>query len=352
MSAPRPVAARRQEAERYDLRRIHERLRFGSASDRYAAWIDQVYPRDVWAGEVTSRKKSVGGRSFEERLLPIGSVEDYFLHFGVLEIDFTYYRPLIEETGKPGSNLFTLEHYADAAPATARFLLKAPQQFVARRLRRKVDGRWAYVDNPDYLDADGFTRRFLVPAQQKLGVKLAGVILEQPYERAAESPPPETFVAEWDRFIADVPNDAAYHLEVRSSHLLSPAYLEWLANRALGYCFSHWQWLPPLIDQWRLVGERFTSDSGEAVVRLIQPRDMPFDESFARAYPFEGPAPGLSDTPDARRMIDETTALMYQAVGAGVTLNVVGNNRAWGNTPDLGRTLAHRFLDFAERKGA
>lgn len=352
MSAPRSVDDRRAEADRYDLRRVHPVLRFGSASDRYAAWIDQVYPRDVWAGEVTSRTKSVGGRAFEERLLPVASVDDYFQHFGVLEVDFTYYRPLVEATGKPSPGLFTLEHYADASPAGARFLLKAPQQFVAARLRRKVDGRWAYVDNPDYLDPEAFTRQFLVPAQQKLGVKLAGVILEQPYERARDSPDPDAFVAAWDRFIGDVPNDAAYHLEVRSAHLLTPAYLEWLANRDLGFCFSHWQWLPPIIDQWRLVGERFTSASGEAVLRLIQPRDMTFDESFALAYPFEGPAAGLSDTRAARRMIDEATALMYQAVEAGVVLNVVGNNRAWGNTPDLGRTLAHRFLDFAERKGA
>ncbi|MEM1117023.1 MAG: DUF72 domain-containing protein [Bacteroidota bacterium] len=348
----RPVADRRAEADRFDLRRIHPVLRFGSMSDRYAAWLDQIYPRDVWAGEVTSRKKSVGGQSYDERLLPTASVDDYFQHFGVLEIDFTYYRPLIEATGKPSQNLFTLEHYADASPANARFLLKAPQQFVARRLRRKVDGRLAYVDNLDFLDAEAFTSRFVVPAQKKLGVKLAGIIVEQPYERARESPPPEQFVAEWDRFLADVPNDAAYHLEVRSSHQLSPAYLEWVANAEVGFCFSHWRWLPPIVDQWRLAGERFTSASGEAVIRLVQPRDMDFATSWRLAYPFEGPAAGLSDNREARRMVDETTALMYQAVEAGVVLNVIGNNRAWGNTPDLGRTLAHRFLDFAERKGA
>lgn len=352
MSAPRPIDPRRAEADRYDLRRVHPALRFGSMSDRYAAWIGQVYPRDVWAGEVSTRKKTVGGQSYEERLLPTASVDDYFEHFGVLEIDFTYYRPLVEETGTPSQTLFTLEHYAEASPHNARFLLKAPQQFVARRLRRKVDGRWAYVDNPEYLDPEAFTRRFLVPAQQRLGVKLAGVILEQPYQRARESPPPDEFVAEWDRFIAAVPNDAAYHLEVRSSHLLTPAYLEWLANREVGFCFSHWQWLPPIIDQWRLVGERFTSASGSAVLRLVQPRDMDYATSWRLAYPFEGPAAGLSDTREARRMIDEATALMYQAIAAGVTLDVVGNNRAWGNTPDLARTLAHRFLDFAERKGA
>ena len=348
----RPVDARRLEADRFDVRKIHPSVRFGSASDRYAAWIDQVYPRDVWAGEVKTRKKSVGGQSYEERLLPVACVEDYFLHFGVLEVDSTYYRPLVEETGKPSPGLFTLEHYSDASPAGARFLLKAPQQVVARRLRRKVDGRWTYIENPDYLDPELFTRRFLEPARSKLGVKLAGIILEQPYERAAESPPPDQFVAEWDRFISEVPNDAAYHLEVRSSHQLTPTYLEWLANRSLGFCFSHWQWLPPIIDQWRLVGEQFSCSSQTAIIRLIQPRDMDFNTSWRLAYPFEGPAAGLSNTRDAQRMVDETTALMFKAIEADVTLNVIGNNRAWGNTPDLARTLAHRFLDFADRKGA
>ena len=352
MTEPRPVADRRAEADRFDLRRVHPLVRFGSASDRYAAWIGQVYPRDVWAGEVQTRKKSVGGQSFEERLLPVDSVADYFEHFGTLEIDFTYYRPLVETNGKPSPGLFNLERYAEAAPANARFLLKAPQQYVARRLRRKVDGRWAYVENPEFLDALAFTQRFLLPAQQKLGTRLAGVILEQPYERAAESPPPDEFVAEWDRFFGDVPNDAAYHVEVRSSHQLTAPYAEWLANREVGFCFSVWQWLPELVDQWRFVGEQFTSSSGSAVVRLVQPRDMDYAESWRRAYPFEGPAPGLSDTAAARRMVDQATALMFQAVEAGVTLDVVGNNRAWGNTPDLGRALANRFLDFAERKGA
>lgn len=351
MNPPRPVDERRAEAERYDLRRIHPVIHYGSASDRYAAWIDQVYPRDVWAGEVTTRRKSVGGQSYEERVLPVASVEDYFQHFGVLEIDSTYYRPLLEETGKPSPGLFILENYAEAAPASARFVLKAPQQFVARRLRRKVDGRWAYVDNPDFMDAEGFARRFLTPAQQKLGVKLAAVVLEQPYERAADSPPSEVFVDEWARFLDAVP-EAPYHVEVRSSHQLTARYFEWLSNAEVGFCFSHWQWLPPIIDQWRMAGERFTSATGTALLRLIQPRDMTFDESWRLAYPFEQAAPSLSDTPDARRMVDEATALCFQAVEAGVVLDVIGNNRAWGNTPDLDRALALRFLEFADRRGA
>lgn len=350
-SQPLSIDERRAEAERYDVRRVHPQLSFGSASDRYAAWIDQIYPRDVWAGQVASRAKRVGAESFDERLLPIASVEDYFLHFGTLELDFTYYAPLLSTTGKPGPGVFTLEQYAEHAPANARFLVKAPQAFVARRVRRSTGGRVQYVDNPEFLDAAGFRTRFLDPLARALGHKLAGIVVEQPYERAAESPEPDAFVHEWDRFFSELP-EAPFHLEIRSAHVLSSRYAEWLANRGIGWSFSHWQWLPTLKNQWELAGEHFTSDTREAVVRLMQPRDMTFDESFRLAHPFEKPSPALSATPAARRMVDETVALMYRAIEAGVTLHVVGNNRAWGNTPDLARTLALRFLDFAERRGA
>jgi hypothetical protein len=62
--------------------------------------------------------------------------------------------------------------------------------------------------------------------------------------------------------------------------------------------------------------------------------------------------PELAATPQARQMVDEATALLYKAVEADVTMNAITSNRAWGNAPDLARTLADRFLDFADRFGA
>jgi uncharacterized protein YecE (DUF72 family) len=349
----RPTTAeRRADVARFDFRRLHPLLRFGTASDRFAAWMDQVYPRDVWADRVSTRSKKAGGETIEERLLPVASVEDYFLHFGVLELDFTFYRPLLEKDGRSSPALFTLQEYAEHAPANARFLLKAPQAFAARMLRRTVGGKPQFVENPDYLDAAAYTDRFLAPALDALGEsRLAGVIFEQEYTRVSESPPPEAFVGELDAFFADVPDTAQTHLEVRSPHLLVPPYFAWLESRGLGFVFSHWTWLPALREQWALAGQRFTAAGGEAVLRLVTPREMKFDRSLALAYPFDKPVPELAGTPQARQMIDEATALLYKAVEADVTLYAIASNRAWGNAPDLARTLASRFLDFAGRFG-
>lgn len=350
MSLP-DAATRRADLARYDFRHVHPHLAFGTASDRYAAWIGQIYP-ERWRSEIQTRKKRVGGESFEERQLPIASVVDYFEHFSVLEIDFTFYRPLLEDDGEPGSNYFVLQNYAEHAPDHACFLLKAPQAYAARTLRRRGKNGPRYEDNPTYLDAGAYVRQFLNPAVELLGDRLRGVLFEQEYTRVAESPAPEEFVANLDGFFREVPDEVQTHLEVRSPHLLVPTYVDWLEARGLGFVFSHWQYLPSIKEQWERLGGRFPAADGNVVLRLLNPRGMSYGEAFAAAYPFEGPSPELAETSQARQMIDETTALAYRAIEAEATLNVIANNRAWGNSPDLAAAVAARFLDFAPEKGA
>ncbi|MEM1041247.1 MAG: DUF72 domain-containing protein [Bacteroidota bacterium] len=345
------VDDRRADLAAYDFRRVHPRLAFGTASDRYAAWIGQVYP-ERWQSEIQTRKKKLGGQSFEERQLPIASVVDYFKHFSVLEIDFTFYRPLLEDDSEPGSNYFVLQQYAEHAPGDARFLLKAPQAFAARTLRHGGKGGPRYEPNPTYLDADAYTRQFLDPAVELLGERLRGILFEQEYTRVAESPEPEAFVANLDGFFRRVPDEAQTHLEVRSPHLIVPAYVDWLEARGLGFAFSHWQYLPSIKEQWERTAGRLTAADGHVVLRLLNPRGTSYAEAFALAYPFDAPVPKLAETKQARQMVDEATALAYRAAESDRTLNVIANNRAWGNSPALAQAVAARFLDFATARGA
>ena len=342
------VRLRHAEVDAFDFRRVHPSLRFGTASDRYAGWLGQVYPREAWEDRVSKRAKRLGGQTYEERTLPVESTADYFRHFSVVELDFTFYRPLLEEDGRPSNNLFVLQQYAEHAPESARFLLKAPQAYSARV--RRVRG--GYEANPTYLDAKGYRERFLAPARDVLGERLGGVLFEQEYARVRESPPPEALVSELDGFFADVPSDVQTHLEVRSPHLLTPPYFGWLADRGLGFVFSHWTWLPSIKGQWGLSGGRFTAANGEAVLRLLTPRKARYEDAYRMAYPFDRPVPELSETAGAREMIEEAVALAYKAVEAGAILNVIANNRAFGNAPALDQAIAFRFLEFAEPRGA
>lgn len=345
------IASRRERVTRYDLREVHPHLLFGTASDRYAGWIGQIYP-ERYREEVTSRPRKLGGQAFEERTLPVTSVEDYFAHFGALEIDFTFYRPLRTSEGEPSPNFFVLKEYAEAAPAEALFLLKAPQAFFARTLRRSRGREVRYEDNPDFLNAEAYTRQFHEPTLELLGERVAGILFEQAYQRVSESPEPEQNIAELDGFFSAIPADVQPHLELRSEHLLVPSYFDWLASRGLGHVFSHWTWLPPIRDQWRLCGRRFTAGDGAAVARLVTPREMKFAESYAKAYPFDRPVPELAETRQAHDMVLDATALTFQAETQDVLLYVIANNRVWGNAPALAQAIAYRVLDEEEKRAA
>ncbi len=345
-----PLEEARQRVEEYDFRALSPSLRFGTASDRYAGWIGQIYP-ESYRSEVSTRSRKLGGKTFKERTLPVRSVEDYFRHFGVLELDFTYYRALLDEDGKPTNNYFVLEQYASLAPGEALFLLKAPQEFFTRTLRRSRDGKTVYEDNPSFLDARGYVAQFLEPAASILGDQLAGVIFEQSYQRVSDSPSIEQHVAELDRFFVDIPDDVQSHIEIRSPHLLVPPYFAWLESNGIGFVFSHWTWLQPLRQQWQRCEGRFSAANGEAVVRLLTPLRMSYAEAYAQAYPFDKPVDAIVNSNGGRDMILDVTALAFQAGSQHATLNIIANNRAWGNSPALARAIATSILEFSENGG-
>ena len=345
------IITQREEVAAYRFHDVHPHVRFGTASDRYAGWLGQIYPEEKYAGRIKTRKRKLGRETFEERTLPIESVEDYFEHFGVLELDFTFYRALLNPDGTPSNNLFVLQQYADYAPDEAVFLLKVPQQFFARKLRRSRGGQVSYEDNPDFLNAEAYVTQFHEPAVDVLGERLAGFLFEQEYQRRSESPDPMDNVAELDAFFSVLPRDVQPHLELRSEHLLASPYFDWLADRGLGFVFSHWTWLPPLRKQWRLGGERFTAANGQVVARLLTPTGTKYAAAYAAAYPFDKAVPAIAETEQARNMVLDVTALVYQAETQNALLNVIANNRAWGNSPALAQAISYRILEEEERRG-
>ncbi|MEJ2024776.1 MAG: DUF72 domain-containing protein, partial [Deltaproteobacteria bacterium] len=71
------------EVDRSALKSFHFRhldplLFLGTASDRYAGWLGQIYSKERYFGRITQRNKRVGGKHFVEAVLPVESVEEYF----------------------------------------------------------------------------------------------------------------------------------------------------------------------------------------------------------------------------------------------------------------------------------
>ncbi len=317
--------------EAYRFRALHPRVHLGTASDRYAGWLGQIYTPGRYPGRITRRVRRLGGRSFVEAVLPVESVREYFEHFEVLEIDFTFYRALLDPEGRPTRSLHALREYARHMGPDDRLILKAPREFFARRILR--GGRMER--NPSYLDAGGFVRRFHEPARAVLGGRLGGILFEQEYQRAAGRVPPAELAGELDRFFREVPGDTIYHVELRTPAYLARPVLDALEARGVGLAFSHWTWLPPLRDQFRRAGRRFTNRHGRCLIRLMTPRDVRYEDAYARAYPFDRLVEGMM-SPD---MIRDVVEIVREAAARGMHADVVVNNRAGGNAPEIARLI-------------
>jgi hypothetical protein len=80
------------------------------ASARYAGWIGQIYSEGLYEKGITRRRHKVGDKALNEETLPVESVGEYFEHFPLLEIDYTFhYRPLLESKGSPTPNFHVLK---------------------------------------------------------------------------------------------------------------------------------------------------------------------------------------------------------------------------------------------------
>ncbi len=322
--------------EHFQFRDLHPNVFIGTASDRYAGWIGQIYSGRLYDGRISRRTKQVGGRSFVEEVLPVESVEEYFRHFGVLELDFTFYGPLLDKEGKPTQNLHVLRTYSQYLKKSDRLILKAPQTVFSKKLRRGG----AYIENEEYLNPDIFTGRFYKPALGLVGPWLSGLIFEQEYQRKQDRSSTKAFGKELDAFFNAIPKDNRYHVEIRTDALLADPVFDVLERHGVGQVLSHWTWLPPLSRQFALGGRRFLNRGRQCIVRLMTPRGMLYKDAYARAHPFSAMKDGMMNP----EMVDETAHLMRAAIEDDARINVIINNRAGGNAPLIANQIIRQFL--------
>ena len=322
--------------ENFDFRELHPNVFMGTASDRYAGWIGQIYSGQRYAGQINRRQKRVGGKSFAEEVLPVESVEEYFRHFRVLELDFTFYQPLLDEDGKPTRNLHALRAYSQYLNKEDRLILKVPQTVFARKLWR--GGK--YIENDQYLNPEIFTSRFYKPVIGLLAPWIVGFIFEQEYQRKQDRPSVKAMAAELDDFFSAIPEDGRYHVEIRTDAFLTSPVFSVFEKYGLGQVLSHWTWLPHLSSQFTLSGKRFLNKGENCVVRLMTPRGIRYEDAYAKTHPFNGMIDGMMNP----EMVDETVDIMRAAIENGVQANVIVNNRAGGNAPLIAQKIGEQFL--------
>jgi uncharacterized protein YecE (DUF72 family) len=320
----------------FHFRNLHPQILIGTASDRYAGWLGQIYSQDRYQGRMTKRTRSIGGKSYIEEVLPVDSVDEYFEHFSVLEIDFIFYRPLLDQNGQPNQGYRVLEKYSRHLQDGDRLLLKVPQMVTAQKIRK---GDF-YVPNPAYLNPKIFTNQFYEPAVTLLGPNLTGFIFEQEYQRQIDRPPVVQMAHDLDNFFRQIPKDTRYHLELRTDLYLRDQVFEVLAKHGVGQVLSHWTWLPPLRKQLAKADGRFFNAGNACVIRLMTPLNVRYEDAYAKAYPFDRLVEGMLQP----EMVLETVEIVKGAVEKGVLVNLIINNRAGGNAPMIAQAITEKLI--------
>ena len=108
-------------------RGLPQNILIGTASDRYAGWIGQIYSKGRYEKGITHRSHKVGDKTFNEETLPVESVVEHFEHFPLLEVDYTFSRLLLESNGNPTQNFHFLKSYRQYMKDGDLVLLKVPQ---------------------------------------------------------------------------------------------------------------------------------------------------------------------------------------------------------------------------------
>jgi uncharacterized protein YecE (DUF72 family) len=321
--------------ERFLFRNLHPNVFLGTASDRYAGWLGQIYSRERYVGHIIQRPKVFGEKIFKEEVLPLDCLEEYFEHFSILEIDYTFYGPLLNDQGKPTPHFFLLKKTGDYLKDQDFLFLKVPQSITARKIHKGQ----CFLENTNYLNPHIFTEQFYKPALHLLGSRIKGFIFEQEYHRQSERIPERGMASSLDHFFAALPRDDRYHLELRTESYLQAPVFAVLEKYGVGQVLSHWTWLPTLDKQFKKSGGRFFNAGRQAVIRLMTPLCLRYEEAYEKAFPFDKLVEGMVQP----RMIEDTVRLMQIAIEQDIRLNIIINNRSGGNAPLVARQLAERF---------
>ncbi|HKP00079.1 MAG TPA: DUF72 domain-containing protein, partial [Nitrospiraceae bacterium] len=134
----------------------------------------------------------------------------------------------------------------------------------------------------------------------------------------------EEFSGRLDAFFSHLPRDFRYAVEIRNAGLLSPLYRDVLARHSVAHAYTHWSYMPPLLEQHQRLG---TFTAPFTVLRLLTPLNMSYEAAKKRAAPY---TKIVGELPDMRR---ETVHLVKQAMAENRGAYVLVNNRSEGNAP-------------------
>ena len=288
-----------------------EKIFIGTSSWKYPGWIGQVYSRDRYLQR---------GR-FSEKRFEAECLREYAETFPIVCGDFSFYQ-------------FPAEAYWQrlfgSAPASLQYAFKIPEEITVKIFPSHPRyGAKAGDQNPSFLDGLLLRNVFLdllAPYRDRIAVLTFefGTFSKESYGGVGE------FLAELDPFLATLPGDFRYAVEIRNQEFLGPEYFRCLAHHRVAHVFNAWTRMPELGDQMHLP-EVYTADF--TVARALLRRGRPYAEAVERFSPYQKiQEPNLA-------VREALRSLIGRARDRHEPSYIFVNNRLEGNAPQTIETI-------------
>ena len=237
----------------------------GTRSWKYEGWIGQIYTHDRYL---------VRGK-FSQRRFQAECLAEYAATFPIVCGDFSFYQFPSEQYWQ---RLFA------SAPASLKYAFKAPEDITVRMFPVQPRyGSRAGEENPSFLDALLFQNAFLdllAPYRDRIAVLIFefGAFGKQLYRDVG------AFLERLDPFLALLPRDFRYAVEVRNQEFLCAEYFACLRKHGVAHVFNAWTRMPEISEQMQFP-EVYTADF--TVARALLRKGRPYESAVAKFSPYK-----------------------------------------------------------------
>jgi uncharacterized protein YecE (DUF72 family) len=282
-----------------------QNIYIGGSSWKYEGWLGQIYSRDLYL----TRGK------FSQKLFEQECLREYAETFPTVCGDFAFYQFPSDEFWK---RLFT------RVPEHFRFAFKVPEQITCKLFPRHARyGVLAGRDNEGFLDNRMLQEMFLrplLPYREKTALLIFefGAFGQRSFEDVGQ------FLDRLDPFLAALPPEFRYAVEIRNPEFLEKDYFACLRARRVAHVYNAWSKMPELRSQMA-IPESATTDF--LVSRALLRRGRVYEDAVGLFQPYREIQ---DENPEAR---ESMRVLIGRARENKQFLFLFVNNRLEGNAP-------------------
>jgi uncharacterized protein YecE (DUF72 family) len=285
-------------------RRLPANVRFGTSTWTYDGWAGDVYHRHYRGAQPAKR------------------LEEYVRYplFRTVGIDSAFYEPPSEEV---------LRAYAQALPPGFPCVSKVWDRITVKRVDQGKGER-----NPDFLNATLFKDAVLGPYAREFRDHAGCFVFEFQAMRGKDLPDPLEWADQLDAFLAELPPDFRYAVELRNPELLTGLHGEVLKRHRVAHVFNSWTEMPTIGEQ---LEQPWTFPADFTVVRALLKPGRRYADAVKAFEPYDRIQEAQ---PELRRDLVE---VIKEVLRRRIEAFILANNRAEGNAPGTIREVARMW---------